>query len=90
MEMIQFGAASVFRTSDADGELSSIDIDALLLDAEKRTKEVMDKLEAVGGKGEEVRLATTRMADPDAGLRRVGLLGVLGFVRVRKLSVQSQ
>ncbi len=56
MEMIQFGAANVFRASDGDGsgDLSAIDIDAVLSHGEKRTKEVMDQLEALGSKGEDV------------------------------------
>lgn len=56
MEMIQFGAANVFRASDGDGD-AEIDIDAVLSHGEKRTKEVMDQLETLGGKGEEVRSA---------------------------------
>ena len=53
--MIQFGAANVFRATDGDGTSMPIDVDAVLSDGEKRTKAVMEQLEAVGGKGEEVR-----------------------------------
>jgi hypothetical protein len=60
LEMIQFGAADVIRTSD--GGSGEIDIDAVLSSGEKRTKEVLEQLESVVGKGEEVWPVTASRA----------------------------
>jgi hypothetical protein len=53
LEIIQFGASGVFRASEGPG--LEIDVDAILEHGEKRTQEVMQQLDSLGSKGEEVR-----------------------------------
>ncbi len=54
LEMIQFGASGVFRASEGPG--LEINIDAILEHGEKKTQEVLQQLESLGSKGEEVRI----------------------------------